>query len=117
MASSDRIIEGFPHSTITPILGQPYFETISPLKILLSTNTVSVIGQLGIGQLGLLWLTFSNIIYDTLSLVPFVAPLNPGPLPVIPPDLTQFQITAITETHKREAALFKELDNTDKTLK
>ena len=27
MSSSDKIIEGFPHSTITPIVGQPYFET------------------------------------------------------------------------------------------
>ena len=117
MASADRIIEGFPHPTITPIVGQPCFETITPLKLSLSTNATSVNSHLGNGALGLLWLTVSDAVYNTLSLIPFVAPLNPGPLAIIPVGSTQFQITSITETHRREAAIFKEFDNTDKALK
>ena len=117
MASTDKIIEGFPHPTITPIVGQPAFETLQGLKLFLSTNAVSIISHLGNGALGLLWLCVSDAVYNTLSLVPFVAPANPGPVPVIPAGSTQFQISAITETHKYEARIFHEFNNTDKALK
>ena len=52
-----------------------------------------------------------------LSLTPFIAPINPVPTPVIPPSSTQAQINAIINTHKREAKLFHEFNNTYKALK
>ena len=52
-----------------------------------------------------------------MSRVPFVPPANPGPIPVIPTTSTQFQISAITDGHKREARVCHEFNNTDKALK
>ena len=117
MSSADKIIEGFPHPTVTPIVGQPAFDTLKALKLLLSTNAASVISHLGNGALGLLWLVVSDAVYNTLSGTPFVPPTNPGPIPVIPANATGPQINAIHETHKREAKLFHEYNNTDKALK
>ena len=88
-----------------------------PLKLLLSTNAASVNSHLGDGFLGLLWLTVTNAVFNTLSLIPFIPPLNPGSIPVIPAASTQFQITALTDTHKREVAIFQESNNTNKALK
>ena len=88
-----------------------------PLKLLLSTNVASINSHLGGGLLGLLWLMVTDAVYNLLSRIPFVPAHNPGPIPVIPADFTQFQITALTDTHKREVAIFKELNSTDKALK
>ena len=67
MSTADKIIEEFPHPTVTPIVGQPAFDTIKALKLLLSTNTASVINHLGNGALGLLSLVVSNTVYNTIS--------------------------------------------------
>ena len=80
MSSVDKITEGFSHPVITPIVGQPAFDTLKELKLLLSTNAASVISHLGNGALGLLWLVVSDAVYNTLSAIPFFAPQNPGPL-------------------------------------
>mmetsp|Transcript_45699 Transcript_45699/g.54984 ORF Transcript_45699/g.54984 Transcript_45699/m.54984 type:complete len:172 (+) Transcript_45699:24-539(+) len=117
MASTDCIIKSFPHPTITPIVGQPCFETITPLKLLLSTNATSVTIHLENSQLSLMCLTISDTFYNTLSLIPFVSPISPGPLPIIPPGSTQLQITAIMDTHKHAASIFKEFNNTNKAFK
>ena len=117
MSSSDKLIEGFPHPTITPIVGQPAFETLKELKLFLSTNAASIISHLGDGTLGLLWLTVSDAVFNTLSLIAFVPPLNPGPIPIIPDGSTAAQINAITATHKRESKIFQEYNNADKALK
>jgi len=117
MTSAERIIEGFTHPTITLIVGQLCYETIMSLKLLLSTNAASINSHLGDGLLDLLWLTVTGAVYNTLSRISFVPPINQGPIPVIPANFTQFQITALTDTHKREVEIFKEFNNTDKALK
>ena len=117
MSSADKIIESFPHPTITPIVGQPAFDMLKTLKLYLSTNTTSVISHLNNGALGLLWFIVSDAVNDTPSRTLFVPPPNPWPIPGIPEDQTQFQISAITDTHKQQAKLFHEYNNTDKTLK
>ena len=117
MSTADKIIEGFPHPTVPPIVGQPAFDTLKGLKLLLSTNAASVISHLGNGALGLLWLVVSNTVYNTLSAAPFVPPQNPGPIPIVPAGSTGAQITILTDTHAREAKLFHEYNNTDKALK
>ena len=117
MASTDKIIEGFPHPSIPPIVGQPCFDSLQGLKLLLSTNAASIISHLGNDVLGLLWLCVSDAVYNTLSLIPFVPSINLCPTPVIPQGSTQSQINAIIDTHKREAKLFHEFNNTDQALK
>ena len=117
MSTADKIIERFPHPTIPPIVGQPAFDTLQALKLLLSTNAASIVSHLGSGTLGLLWLTVSDLVYNTLSPTPFVPPPNPGPIPIIPANSTGVVVTSLTDTHNREAKLFHEYNNTDTALK
>ena len=116
MASADRIIEGFPYQTITPVVGQICFETITLIGFFLSNNAESIISHHGNGTLGLLWFTVSDAVYNTLFLVPFIPPLNTGTIPVVPAGSIQFQINSIADLHKREAATFKDFGNTDQVF-
>ena len=84
----DKIVEGFPHPTINPIIGIPNYESISEIHIKLNSNTASVHSELGNGALGLLALTVTPAIHDTLAGVPFVAPTNPGQVFVMLPGST-----------------------------
>ena len=118
MASVEKIIEGFPHTTIPPhIVGQPVFETLKALKLFLNKNAASLVIHLGTITLGLLWLNVSDAAYKTLSLAAFVPPINPGLILIIPDGSTQFLISAVTKGHISESKLFHDFNNTDKTLK
>jgi hypothetical protein len=113
----DRIIESFPHPTILPIVGQPTYETLAEVHLKLNTNAASVQSHLGNGILGLLYLTVSPAVYNTQSATAFIAPINPGPSPTIPPLSTGPQIADIRSQHDVKNALYKEYDATDKALK
>jgi hypothetical protein len=55
----DTIVDGFPHSTIPPVIGMPTFATIAKVNLKLNANAASVQSNLGDGTLGLLALTIS----------------------------------------------------------
>jgi hypothetical protein len=86
MISSDKIVDGFPHPNIAPIVGISTYESIAQLNLQLNANAASMQSNLGNGQLGLLALTVSPAVFNMLSAVAFVHPFNPGTNPVmIPP--------------------------------
>jgi hypothetical protein len=113
----DVIIDGFPNPTIAPIIGLPNYATIADIHLKLNANAASVFSSLGDGAQGLLSLTVSDAIYNSISDVPFVTPINPGPQPVIPGAATGNQITAITRAHNENHRIWKEYLATDKALK
>jgi len=84
MPDIDKIIEGFPHSTTTPTIGNPMYESIAEIHIKVDLNDASVHLELVNGALGLLALTVTPDVYSTLVGVPFVSPVNPGQTFVIP---------------------------------
>ena len=91
MPDIDKIVEGFPHPTIKPIIGIPTYESISEMHIKLNSNAASVHSELGNGALGLLALTVTPTVYNTLAGVPFKPPENPGQTFLIPPGSTAAQ--------------------------
>ena len=117
MSSSDKIVETFPYPTIPPIIGQPNYESISEVHLQLNADSASVQSHLGNGALGLLFLTVLPAVYNTLSLIPFIPPVNPGPDPVIPAGSTGPQIADIRHQFTTATKLFKQYDATDKALK
>ena len=117
MPDIDKIVEGFPHPTITPIIGIPNYESISEIHIKLNSNAASVHSELGNGALGLLALTVTPAVHDTLAGVPFVAPMNPGQVFFIPPNSTGLQIAALDAAHKIQVRIWKEFLAVDKALK
>jgi hypothetical protein len=113
----DKVVDGFPHPIIFPINGMPNYEALSDLNLKLNSNASSVHSDLGNGQLGLLALTVSVAVYNTLSNIPFVPPLNPGPTAVIPAIATAAQISNLHRLHTEALARFREYIATDKALK
>ena len=112
-----KIVDGFPFPTIPPIVGVPNYESIAELHMKLNSNSASVQSNLGDSTLGLLSLTVSDAVYNTLSNIPFVAPENPGAVPNIPDGSTGPAIADIRFAFDQATARFNEYDLTDKALR
>ena len=66
---------------------------------------------------GYLGITMSGVEYLTVTNATFDAYTNPGPLPTIATDATQYQIVAAKELHKKQLNLFKEQRFVERSLK
>ena len=110
----DKIVDGFPFPTILPIVGTPTYNTITKVNLKLNSNSASVQSNLGCGTLGLLQLTVSPAVYNTLPSTAFIVPVNPGSVPSIPANSTGAQITELRYYFDTASALFNEYDRTDK---
>ena len=113
----DKIVDGFPFPTIPPIVGTPTYNTIAEVNLKLNSNSASLQSNLGCGTLGLLPLTVSRAVYNTLSVTPFVVPVNPGSVIIIPANSTGAQINKLRYVFDTAAALFNEYNRTDKALR
>ena len=109
-------MDGFPFPTIPPVVGTATYNTIAEVNLNLNSNSVYVQSNLGCGTLGLLQLTVPPTVYNTLSVTPFVVPVNPGSVPIIPSNSPSAQITELRYAFDTAAALFNEYDRTDKAL-
>jgi hypothetical protein len=117
VATIDSIVTGFPFPTVLLIVGEPNYKSIAALHQQLNANSASFQSHLGNGLLGLLQLTVSPTVYNTLSATAFVPPVNPGPAPLIPDGLTGPQIANICFAFNAATALFKDYDLANKALK
>ena len=95
----DKIIDGFPFPMITRIDGQPTHETIDEVNCYLNANDASIQSELGGGAYGHLDLTIFPVVLDTLSVFPFVIPLNPGATADILENSTVAQIKSVRLDH------------------
>ena len=116
-SSTEKIVESFPYSTITPIIGQPGYDSITVVYLQLNTNDASVQSHLGDGVLGLIYLTFTPAVYNTLSLVLLVTPAKPGTDSIIPTGSTGPQIADIRLQFTNATKLYKNYNATNKALK
>jgi hypothetical protein len=116
--SVEAFIESFPHPIIPPIEELPTYETITDVPRLLNANSASIHSELEDGQLGHLALTISPAVYATLLAIPFVAPPNPGPVPILVPNVgTTAQIQGIICDHRGSLRIWREYNNDDAALK
>ena len=84
MISHDKIPEAFPYLTINPIIGQSGYESISEVHLQLNTDSASIQYHLRNCALDLIFFTITPTIYNTLSLIPFIHPVNLGSDIIIP---------------------------------
>ena len=84
----NKIVDGFPFPMIPPIVGTPTYNTISEVNLKLNSNAASVQSKLGCGTLGLLQLTVSLAVYNSLSSIAFIVPVNPVSVSIIPDNST-----------------------------
>ena len=98
-------------------MGIRTYETIAEVHIKLNLNAASVRLELGNCALGLIALTVTPAVYNTLAGVPFVSPVNPGQTFVIPEGATGTQIAALDAAHKIQIWIWKEYLVADIALK
>ena len=72
----------------------------------LNSNAASIQSNLGCGTLGLIQLTLSPAVYNTLSSISFIVPVNPGSVPIILANSTGAQITELRYAFDTASALF-----------
>ena len=82
-SSTDKIVESFPYPN-PPIVGQPGYNTIAEVHLQITANAASVQSHLRDGTLGILYLTVTPAVYNTLNLTPFIPPANPDPELTVP---------------------------------
>ena len=114
---TNKIMVDFPHPIVDLILGRPTYATIKEPHVHLNANAVSIYTNLGDAQHRLLRLTMSDVQYNSVSTVPFVAPVNPGATVFYPPNTTSSRIKQADDVHDKAFMLFKEYTLTDKALK
>ena len=113
----DKIVDSFPFQTIDPVVGTPTYQTISEVHLKLNSNAASVHSNLGDGAVGLIYLTLSPAVYNTLSATVFLAPVNPGASAVVPAGSTATQISELHYAHTISKTVFHEYDRTDKAFR
>ena len=116
LSTVDKTVENFPFPTIFPIVGEPNYETISKVHFKLNANFASVKSNLGDVQLGLLYLTVSPDVYNTLSATIFIPPVNPGATAIITAGATATVIANERRSFVDATALFKQYDSSDKAF-
>ena len=117
LTTVDKIVEDFPFPTIFPIIGKPNYKTVAEVHFKLNSNSASVQSNLGYGQLGLLYLTVSPSVYNTLFAIVFIPPVNPGATTIITAGSTSAAIANELRSFADATALFKQYDSADKSLK
>ena len=107
----------FVHKKLTPIVGEPTYDTLELLLKELKANAQSVHSNLGGGNHGHLGLVISPASYALLSPDVFARPVFPGVNPVIPPGTTQHAACNIRYQFNENLRVYHEVENVDKTLK
>jgi hypothetical protein len=110
VAKMDSIAVVFPHPLLPFIIRIPIYGSFAELHIQLNANVASVQSNLGGGQLGLLPLTMSPAVYNTLSTVPFIAPVNRGTTPNIPVRTTAAAAARLVHQFSYEAKIFRQYE-------
>ena len=113
----EKIVDRFLFPTIDLIIGTPYYESIADIYLKLNSKSASVQSNLGCGTLGLIFLTVSHAVYDTLSTTAFVPLVNTGPKPIIPTGSTGVIIADLLYRHTKFTKISTEYKNTDKSLR
>ena len=113
----DEISDYFIHKNIKKVTGKPTREDIKQVLEKIQEDAAAVPCELGGGLHGYLGMTMSGVEHATITNETFDAYTNPGPMPTIATDATQYQIVAAKELHKKKLNLFKEQRFVERSLK
>ena len=106
----------FTYPDLTPIHGEPSYETLKVLHNQLKANARAVRTSLGGGQHGYLVLVVSQEQYAIVSSTPFIRPEHPGVL-TIPPFQLQHIVSETTAKDNKAMRLFHKYNNVKQALR
>ena len=114
--SIEDFTNAFPNQ-LTPIVGEPTYQTLKDLKDQLKANATSIPTTLGSGTHGYLGLILSPATYATISPTAFVEPAYPGQHPAIPAGTNAANTSAIIRRHTEDMRQWREFKNVSTALK
>jgi hypothetical protein len=114
MASTpDELIEGFPHSSLPKVTGEPTFEDLKVIRRLLNTNAMSVASYEGGGCHGHLCIIMTNEEYFAIAVDVFPVPNNPGPSAAVVVGMVESVIAEMKRLHREETQVLRTFHNVD----
>ena len=113
----DYKVTHFEKSELTPIRGEPTYDTLEHLLKELKANARNVHSNLGGGAHGHLGLVISPTSYAHLSATPFTRPTFPGTQVIIPPGSSNAATQTLRLQFNEELRVYHEVENVDKSLK
>jgi hypothetical protein len=95
-SSPEKLIAGFPQSSLPKVTGEPTFEDLKVIRRLLNTNAMSVASYEGGGRHGHLGIFMTNEEYFAIVVDIFPMPNNPGPSAAVVVSVTAAVIAETT---------------------
>ena len=117
MSRIDTVVAKFPMKILPVITGEPDYGSINDLIQGLYTNAASLPTTLGGGQHGHIGLVMSNILYATISAVPYSNPIDPGPEPLFPNNASTATKENRRTQHKEQRRIYTNHTDMDDALK
>ena len=105
----------FERSNLTPIRGEPTFETLHKLRNEIKANAKAVYWNIGEIAHGHLVLVITEIEYALISATPFVYPTHLGPL-IIMDSTTAHTKSIMRIMRTKEVGLFREVMGAEQAL-
>jgi hypothetical protein len=116
-STPDDIVEGFPHSSLPKVTGEPIFEDLKVIRRLLNNNAVSVVSYEGRGRHGQLGIIMTNEEYFSIAFDVFPVPNNPGPSAAVVAGMTASVIAETTQLHREATQVYRTYHNLDQAIK
>ena len=120
MTSTVPSVEDFTNAFpihLSPIVGEPTYQTLKELKDQLKANAASIPTTLGGGHHGYLGLILSPAAYATISPTAFTEPAYLGQHPTIPAGTNATTTSAIIRRHTEDTRQWREFKNVSTALK
>jgi hypothetical protein len=116
-STPDKLIAGFPHSSLPKVTGEPTFEDLKVIRWLLNTYAMSVASYKGGGRHGHLGIIMTNEEYFAIAVDVFPLPNNPGPSAAVVAGMTAAVIAETTRLHREATQVYRTYHNVDQAIK
>jgi hypothetical protein len=116
-STQDKLIVGFPHSSLLKVTGEPTLEDLKVIRRLLNTNDVSVASYEGGGCHGHLGIIMTNKEYFAIAVEVFPVPNNPGQSSAVVAGMTASVIAETTRLHREATQVYRTYHNVDQAIK
>jgi hypothetical protein len=115
--SVDNIVAKFPIKTLPLITGEHDYESINHMVQTLYGDAASLATTLGGGSHAHIGIIMRQALYATLTAIPYLPPLDPGALPIIPHATTTSNRELLHTKHQELRRIYDSHTNMDDALK
>jgi hypothetical protein len=116
-STPDKLIAGFPHSSLPKVTGEPTFEDLKVIRRILNTNAMSVASYEGEDRHGHLGIIMTKEGYFAVAVDVFPVPNNPGSSAAVVAGTKAAVIAETTRLHKEATQVYRTYHNVDQAIK